>query len=91
VLLLPVSGELPFPDGLDMQGDAGFHRVSKAQLTQTGLPTLGLPALSVATGLVGSIPMGVQIVADRFREDLCFLAGEAIEAGGVPASPIDPV
>jgi amidase len=90
VLLLPVSGELPFPDGLDMQGDAGFHRVSKAQLTQTGLPTLGLPALSVATGLVGSIPVGVQIVADRFREDLCFRAGEAIEAGGVPAAPVDP-
>jgi amidase len=90
VLLLPVSGELPFPDGLDMQGDAGFHRVSKAQLTQTGLPILGLPALSVATGLAGSIPVGVQIVADRFREDLCFKAGEAIEARGVPPSPIDP-
>src|SRR6516225_1642117 len=33
VLLLPVSGELPFPDGLDMEGEAGFQRVWDAQLT----------------------------------------------------------
>ncbi len=42
----------------------------------------GLPALSVATGLVGRAPTGVQVVAGRYREDLCLLAGEAIEAGG---------
>src|SRR4029077_11532205 len=32
VLLLPVSTELPFPDALDLQGDAGFQRVWNAQL-----------------------------------------------------------
>jgi len=90
VLLLPVSGELPFPDDLDLQGEEGCRRVGLAQLTQTGLPIIGVPALAVATGLVGSAPVGVQIVADRYREDLCLSAGEAIEAGGVPPSPIDP-
>lgn len=90
VLLLPVSGELPFPDRLDLAGAAGFRRVSQAQLTQVGLPTMGLPALTVSTGLVGTVPVGVQVVADRFREDLCLSAGAAIEAGGVPPAPIDP-
>ena len=90
VLLLPVSAELPFPDGLDLQGEAGFRRVWQAQLTQRGLPAMGLPGLTVSTGLVGSTPVGVQIVAGRYREDLCLRAGEAIEAGGVPPSPIDP-
>jgi amidase len=90
VLVLPVSAELPFADGLDLEGEAGFQRVWKAQLTQTGLPALGLPALTVSTGLVGSAPVGVQVVADRYREDLCLQAGEVIEAGGVPPSPIDP-
>jgi amidase len=51
---------------------------------------MGLPALAVSTGLVGRTPVGVQIVAGRYREDLCLLAGEAIEAGGVPPSPVDP-
>ena len=91
VVLMPVSGELPFPDQLDMQGDDAFARVWAAQMPQIGIPFMGLPALSVATGLVGRTPTGVQIVSSRYREDLCLLAGEAIEAGGTPVSPIDPV
>jgi len=90
VLLLPVSAELPFPDNLDLQGDAGYQRVWNAQLILRALPALGLPALTVSTRLIGSVPVGVQIVASHFREDLCFRAGKAIEAAGVPVSPIDP-
>jgi len=90
IVLLPVSSELPFPDGLDLQGDAAIQRVLDAQMIQTGLPLMGLPGLVVSTGLIGTAPVGVQIIGRRFREDLCLLAGEAIEAGGVPASPIDP-
>jgi amidase len=91
VVLMPVSGELPFPDHLDLQGDDAFARVWAAQMPQIGIPFMGLPALMVSTGLVGRSPTGVQIVSSRYREDLCLLAGEAIEAGGTPLSPIDPV
>ncbi len=90
VLVVPVSAELPFPDGLDLQGDAAFARVFAAQLVQTGLPLMGLPGLTVSTGMAGTAPVGVQVIAGRYREDLCLLAGEAIEAGGVPPAPIDP-
>jgi len=90
VLLLPVSAELPFPDNLDLQGDAGYQRVWEAQLIMRAISALGLPALTVSTKLIGSVPVGVQIVASHYREDLCFLAGKSIEAAGVPASPIDP-
>jgi amidase len=91
VLLLPVSAELPFPDGLDLEGDEAYARVWTAQMTQIGIPFLGLPALSVSTGMVGNAPVGVQIIAGRYREDLCLLAGEAIEQQGAPLSPVDPV
>lgn len=91
VLLTPVSGELPFPDHLDRKDDDSFKRVWEAQLPQIAIPFMGLPGLVVSTGLVGKAPVGVQIVSGRYREDLCLLAGEAIEAGGVPPSPIDPV
>ncbi|HUN97345.1 MAG TPA: amidase family protein [Bradyrhizobium sp.] len=91
VLLMPVSGELPFPDHLDRKDEASFARVWQAQVPQIAIPFMGLPGLTVSTGLVGRIPVGVQLVAGRYREDLCLLAGEAIEAGGTPASPIDPV
>jgi len=91
VLLIPVSAELPFPDGLDMRDEASFTRVWRAQLPQIAIPFMGLPALTVSTGLVGRVPVGVQVVSTRYSEDLCLLAGEAIEAGGTPAAPIDPV
>src|SRR5438477_1150496 len=91
VLLMPVSAELPFPDGLDLRDDASFARVWRAQMPQVGIPFMGLPALSVSTGLVGRIPVGVQIVSGRYREDLCLDAGEAIEALGTPSAPVDPV
>jgi amidase len=91
VLLMPVSGELPFPDQLDRKDEASFARVWQAQVPQIAIPFMGLPGLTVSTGLVGRIPVGVQLVAGRYREDLCLLAGEAIEAGGTPPAPIDPV
>jgi amidase len=91
VVLMPVSGELPFADQLDRKDEASFKRVWHAQLTQIAIPFFGLPGLVVSTGLVGRVPVGVQLVGQRFREDLCLAAGEAIEAGGTPPAPIDPV
>jgi amidase len=91
VLLVPVSADLPFPDGLDRTGGAGIARAFEANLLQVGLAPLGVPALTVTTGLVGRTPVGVQLVAARYREDLCLAAGAAIEADGVPEMPVDPV
>lgn len=91
LLLLPVSAELPFPDDEDQHGRAALDAVWEAQLVQIGIPALGLPGLTVSTGMVGTSPVGVQLVAARFREDILLDAGAAIEAGGVPPSPIDPV
>ena len=73
-----------------MESVAAFRRIMDAQMTQIGLPLMGLPGLTVTTGLVGRTPVGVQVIGGRYREDLMLAAGEAIEAGGVPLSPIDP-
>jgi len=90
VLLIPVSAELPFPDQLDLQGNEAYQRVWDSQFLLRATPALGLPILTVSTGLVGQTPVGVQIVASRYREDLCLRAGEIIEARGTPPAPIDP-
>jgi len=91
VLLLPVSTELPFPDDLDLQGDCGFQRVWNAQLPMRAFPAIGLPGLAVTTGFVNGTPVGVQLVAARFREDLCLDAGADIEARGQPIAAVSPV
>jgi amidase len=90
VAIMPVSGELPFRDNEDVESPEAFRRIMEAQLTQLGLPLMGLPGLAVTTGLVGTVPVGVQLVAGRYREDLLLQAGALIEAAGVPAAPIDP-
>ena len=90
VVLMPVSAELPFPDGQDMKGAEAFQAVWEAQMPQVALPIIGIPGLAVSTGLVGGVPCGVQVVSRRYREDLCLDAGAAIEAGGVPLAPVDP-
>ena len=90
VMLMPASGELPFRDNSDAESFEAFGRIMAAQLPQVGLPLLGLPGLTVSTGLVGTVPVGVQLVGPRYREDVLLAAGEAIEAGGTPPAPIDP-
>jgi len=89
VLLMPASAELPFAADLDLQGAEAYARVWAAQTPMIGLPLTGLPSLVVSTGMAGASPVGVQLVAGRFREDLCLAAGEAIEARGAPPMPVD--
>ena len=82
VLLCPVSGELPFAQQQDVQSPDAFQDIMEAQLTQRALPVLGLPGLTVTTGSVGKIPVGVQLISGRFREDVLIAAGADIEARG---------
>ena len=90
LVLCPVSGEPPFPWGLDVQDAATMARVIRAQESSFAVPVLGLPGLSVPTGLAGAVPMGVQLIGPPFREDLLMDAAEVIEARCPPMTPIDP-
>jgi amidase len=46
--------------------------------------------LGVPTGTPEGLPIGVQLVAPRFREDLLLDAAEIIEARCPMQTPIDP-
>lgn len=90
IVLCPVSGELPFAQQLDVQSEAAFARVFEAQLTQRALPALGMPALSVATGAIADRPIGVQLIAPNYREDILLAAGRDLEAAGEPITVANP-
>lgn len=90
LILTPVSNEPPFAWGDDTRDGSTTGRMIAAQSPQTAIAVLGLPAVSVPTGLHQGLPLGVQITAGRYREDLCIDAAEIIETAlGVP-TPIDP-
>ena len=78
VVLCPVSGQLPFIDLLDLESQTEFDKIIEAQMLQIGLPFMGLPCLTVTTGRVDASPIGVQLVASHFREDLLLDIGEIV-------------
>jgi amidase len=92
LVLAPVCAVPAYEVGFDLESEARTERVWRECATLMALPVLGLPGLAVATGVSDGVPVGVTIVAPRFREDLCFAAGEAIEAraGMVARLPVDP-
>jgi amidase len=91
VIVLPVSHQLPFPDGLDQHDDQDVvFRMMDAQRSLLAIPVLGLPAISVPTGVTERGPVGVQVIAGRFREDVCLSVAELIEARAQVVTPIDP-
>jgi len=90
ITLLPISAKLPFDDNIDVNSSQDFGEVIEAQLTQIALPLMGIPGLAVATNVIDKKPVGVQIVASRYREDILFQAGEAIEERSAPIIPVTP-
>lgn len=90
ILLLPVSLEPPFPQGLDLAGTQAFDSVFRAQAPMLAAPLLGIPGVSVPTGIADGLPMGVQVMAARWREDLALNAAEVIETACPMGTPIAP-
>jgi amidase len=79
VLLMPNSWERQFPIDDDQRSPERTAQVLLAQAPMLSTATLGLPGLSVPTGVVNGLPVGVQIVSTKFREDRMLAAGEVIE------------
>lgn len=90
LLLMPVSWRHPFPVDADQRGSAAMREILDAQSPLLSTAILGLPGLSVPMGLRHGLPTGVQLVSDRFREDLCLAAAEVLEAEAGPVAVVDP-
>jgi amidase len=86
----PVSTEPPFEVGFDVKDADTTARVLRAQRLLVAVNLLGLPAVAVPCGLTEGVPLGVQVIASRYREDLCLDAAEVIEARHGLTTPIDP-
>ena len=78
LLLCPVSCSLPFDDLQDLKSEGHFKQIIEDQILQIGLPFMGLPGLTVTTDRNEKRPVGVQLVASHFREDILLDAAKLI-------------
>jgi amidase len=90
IIILPVSAQLPFRFGQDQEDETVVRALLDAQRPLLAIPALGFPSVAVPTGAAGDGPVGVQVIAGRFREDICLAAAEVIEARAPILMPIDP-
>jgi amidase len=90
LVLTPVSTAAPYAHGFDLESAERTMKVWRECATLMAVPVLGLPAMAVPTGVVDGLPVGVQLVGPRFREDIVLAAAEVIEASVPRCTPIDP-
>jgi len=90
IVLLPISCRLPQPWGADLGTIEEMRALIAAQSPLIATAALGLPGISVPMGLSGGLPVGVQLVADSFRELRLLTAASVIERhNGAGMSALD--
>jgi amidase len=81
VILTPLSVKRTPAANADLGGDARVRSLFWNDLRfMSSINVLGLPAAVVPVGLAAGTPVGVQLIASRYREDVCLDAAAAIEA-----------
>jgi amidase len=80
VVLTPASVRPTPGPRADLGGDAAVREIFYNDLRFiSAINGIGLPAAVVPVGLQQGHPVGVQLIASRYREDLCLDAARAIE------------
>lgn len=81
----------PFPHGFDVRDQESALAVVEAVRFTVPANVLGLPVACAPCGLVDGLPVGVQVMGDLLREDLCLDAAEAVERALAVETPVDPL
>ncbi len=90
LVLGPVATMQPFPVGFDLEGPDEMNTILRGMRLVVVANLLGVPAVVLPVGVANRLPQSVQIIGNRYREDLCLEAAQAIEERLGIITPIDP-
>jgi AtzE family amidohydrolase len=83
----PCAATLIGQESMNLQGRDLSPRAYMGMLTQP-ISLTGLPVITVPVLRTGKMPLGVQIIAPPWREDICFRVARALERSGVAHTQI---
>ncbi len=84
VLLTAVSWRHGLPIDADLEGPAALTKLIATQSPLLGTAMIGLPGLTVPIGVDAGLPVGVQLSAAMYREDLLIATGRILEEAHAP-------
>jgi amidase len=90
LILGPVSTRPPFIVGEDAKSEESISAVLQSMRMVVSMNLLGLPVVTLPTGLAKGLPQSVQVIGERYHESLCLQAAEQIENALGQITPIDP-
>jgi len=86
----PVGTQLPFAVGADLGGAEDVDLIRRTLDLTLLCSCIGLPSVALPAGTAHGVPLGVQIIGPRYREDLCLTAAWEVERALGVITPIDP-
>jgi amidase len=91
VVISPTWAQRAFEHGADLDADAGLETMTNTIRPVLPSNLLGTPAAVTPAGVVDGLPVGVQVLGDRFSDALCLTVAAEIESLVGPITPIDPL
>jgi amidase len=79
IVITPFSLALPYQVDEDLGGDEKVAEILNDMQCSYAMNLLGLPAALAPMGIHEGVPYGIQIVGQRFREDMVLDAAEVIQ------------
>jgi amidase len=91
VVLSPTWAQRAFDHGADLHPETGVDMMTDTIRPVLPANLLGTPAAVVCGGVVDGLPVGVQVLGDRYTDRRCLTVAAEIEALVGRCTPIDPV
>jgi aspartyl-tRNA(Asn)/glutamyl-tRNA(Gln) amidotransferase subunit A len=83
----PMSAPVIGTEYITLEGETMLARPNLGLFTQP-ISFLGWPVVAVPVAGIGSLPIGVQVIAAPWREDLCLRVAAHLERLGVAGAPV---
>jgi amidase len=91
VMISPTWAQRAFEHGADLHPDTGIDMMTDTIRPVLPANLLGTPAAIVCGGVVDGLPVGVQVLGDRYTDPRCLTVAAEIESLVGRVTPIEPV